>query len=77
MIPLNMAFDEAFGDDWDWVLAVIDLIFFTDVIVIFNTAFEDEDYRIIDDRKTIAISYLKNWFFIDIIAIIPFDLIII
>ena len=29
MIPLNMAFDETIGTDWDWILGFIDLIFFT------------------------------------------------
>jgi hypothetical protein len=29
----------------------------------------------IDDRKVIALNYLKGWFIIDLVAILPFDLI--
>ena len=31
---------------------------------------------IIDDRKAIFCNYFKGWFFIDILAIIPFDIIL-
>lgn len=30
----------------------------------------------IDDRKQIAIIYLKGWFFIDVLSIFPFELLI-
>jgi len=40
------------------------------------SAYVDEDYKVIDDRKEIAVSYLKGWFIIDIFAIIDFDLIL-
>ena len=75
MTPVNMAFDEQLGVEWDWILGIIDGLFLIDCIVTFNTAFDDEDFRIIEDYKTIAINYIKTWFFIDILAIIPFDVI--
>jgi hypothetical protein len=31
-----------------------------------------EDYNIIDDRKEIAINYLKGWFTLDILSCIPY-----
>ena len=43
------------------------------MIVIFNSAFYTDDFVIIDNRKDIAIAYLKGWFLCDIISIIPFD----
>ena len=52
---------------------MIDLLFFLDIIVIFNTAFYAEDFKVIDDRKTISIDYIRSWLFIDVISIIPFD----
>jgi len=54
----------------------IHLMFSIDIIVIFNTVVYTEDYELIDSRKGIAILYLKGWFFIDLLAIIPFDLIL-
>ena len=43
------------------------------MIVIFNSAFLNDDYAIVDDRKNIAKTYLQGWFLFDVIAIIPFD----
>ena len=76
MTPANMAFEEELGVAWEWILSIIDGLFFVDCIITFNSAYEDEDFRIIEDYKPIAIYYLKSWFIIDIFAIIPFDLII-
>lgn len=55
---------------------VIDVSFLLDIIVTFNTAFYDEDNDLIDDRHTIASSYLFGWFFIDLVAIIPFEVLL-
>ncbi len=44
-----------------------------DIIFNFNTAFTDDDFIVIDDRKTISIVYLKSWFIVDLIAILPFE----
>ena len=44
-----------------------------DIIVIFNSAYYDEDFKIISDRKQINWNYITGWFFIDLLTIIPFD----
>ena len=44
-------------------------------MIIFNTAYYDDDFRIVQDRKKIAKKYLASWFPIDLLAILPFDLI--
>jgi hypothetical protein len=44
-----------------------------DIIFNFNTAFTDDDFTVIDDRKTICIDYLRSWFIIDFLAILPFE----
>ena len=49
-------------------------MFLIDIIVIFNTAIFDDDMNTIYDRCLLTKSYLKGWFFIDLIAIIPFSL---
>ena len=60
---------------WFVIDLVVDFFFFVDIIINFNTAFYDQDYNIIENRKSIACDYIKGWFFIDMIAVIPFDLI--
>lgn len=49
-------------------------MFFLDILVIFNSAILDDDFQIIDDRCMIVKDYLSGWFIIDIVAILPFDL---
>ena len=54
---------------------ILDLFFFADMLVIFNSAFYDDYLKIIDDRGMIAKRYLVGWFSIDLLSIIPFDII--
>ena len=46
------------------------------MIVSFFTAYDDEDFGIHDNCHDIACNYLKSWFIIDLIAIVPFDIIL-
>jgi len=55
---------------------IIDILFLIDIIIIMNSVYYDNDYNLVDDRKMIALTYLKGWFLIDIMAILPFDMII-
>lgn len=52
----------------------VDCLFLLDIFVCFNLAVQTEDFEEIDDHKKIACEYLKGWFWIDTIAIIPFQL---
>ena len=45
------------------------------MLIIFNTAFYDNYLKIVDDRSLIARRYLSGWFSIDLLSIIPFDII--
>lgn len=49
-------------------------MFLCDMIIIFNSAYYDEDFNLVQDRKLIAKQYLTGWFSIDLLAIVPFDL---
>ena len=51
----------------------MDFIFGIDIIVVFFSAYYNEDFKIIDDRAAIAREYVKGWFLLDFVAIIPFD----
>ena len=68
----------AFGDIEEsrgWTIAnfTIDALFLFDIILIFNSAYYDEEFVIVEDRKMIARDYVTSWFPIDFLAIIPFD----
>ena len=44
------------------------------MIIIFNTAFMNDDYKVIDVRKDIIWNYICSiWFWIDLVSIIPFQ----
>ena len=68
----------AFGEDpeplgWAVTNVTIDALFGVDIIVMFNSAYYDEDFLIIESRKLIACAYLRSWFLVDALAIIPFE----
>jgi len=52
-------------------------LFTIDIFIIFNTAYYDLDFKIIDSRKEISKSYITGWFTVDTLAVIPFDYILI
>lgn len=51
----------------------IDVIFLLDMIVTFFSAYSNEDYEVITDHKEIAFNYLTGNFWIDLLAILPFQ----
>ena len=78
LTPFNLAFSEII-EIINWYMNLnygIDLFFFLDIILNFNSAYNDESYQIIDNRKTIAINYISSWFFVDFLSIIPFEILI-
>lgn len=79
LTPLNLAFSDTL-EAIPWYMNLcysIDIFFFIDIVVNFNSAYIDESYEVIDDRKKIAHSYLVSWFLIDFLSIVPFELIIV
>jgi hypothetical protein len=73
--PYRISFVEVETTNWTIAMYTIDLFFLLDMIIIFNTAYYQEDFKMIEDRKEIAKDYLRQWFAIDLVAILPFDLI--
>ena len=72
--PWQLAFveDESLG--WTILNLTIDLSFFFDILITFFTAYFDEEKLIlVTDKKIIARGYVKFWFWLDLISIIPFD----
>jgi len=58
-----------------WINRVVDLFFLVDIIFTFFIPFRDPDTNVwVTDHKKIAIRYLKGWFWIDLLSILPFDI---
>ena len=76
IMPFNIAFYDSEADTtWYYLDLFIDFTFIVDVMVNSFSAFYDDDGKLINNPRTIFCSYLKGWFFIDIIASFPFNLI--
>lgn len=72
--PIHLALFEELNETWTAINWSIDAFFFVDILVNFNAATYDDDFELIDDRCAIAKNYLNSWFLIDLVAIIPFEL---
>ena len=57
--------------EWTVIETIIDCIFGVDLLLNFFFAYYDNQDDIVDSRKRIAMSYLKGWFFIDLLTILP------
>ena len=56
---------------------IIDFIFIVDIVVSFNTSYYDQKASEFSmSRKAIAWNYIKSWFIIDVLAVIPFEFIL-
>ena len=74
--PLQMAFQNngnLNGTSMKIIIYTTDGMFLIEIFVNFICAFHGPDFNMVDDLKPIASSYLKGWFMIDLIAIIPFE----
>jgi len=58
---------------WKICDEIMNILFLIDIIVLFNCAHYDDEFVIVENRKIIARDYLKSWFLIDFISIVPFE----
>jgi len=65
-------------DTLNWTITnyAVDFAFLIDIFINFASAYQDDDYKIIDDLKLIAENYMTGWFLIDIISIFPFEFVL-
>ena len=52
---------------------LVDILYFTDLILNFLMAYEDADKKLETRLKKIAANYFKSWFFLDLVSCIPFQ----
>ena len=62
---------------WKVINYFIDFSFLADIILTFMTSYYNEENNThVCTHKAIAISYLKSWFFFDVLSILPMELIL-
>ncbi len=72
--PLRIAF---LMEDYNifWTETCLDLVFLVDTVLNFFTAYFDRHESLVENRRRIACAYMKSWFFVDMISVLPLDLI--
>eukprot|EP00937_MAST-01D_sp_MAST-1D-sp2_P006894 g6894.t1 len=73
--PVEAAFLEPQYNALFWVNRVIDLVFAVDIVLNFFIAYRQPDGKWVTNKRLIARRYVRGWLAIDVISIIPFDLI--
>lgn len=69
--PLRLAFSESDDLAWTVINYTVDSIFGLDIIFCFFSAYEDDNEELVHDRGKIAMAYIRTWFFIDLLSIVP------
>uniref|UniRef100_A0A674MDF7 Potassium voltage-gated channel subfamily H member 7 n=1 Tax=Takifugu rubripes TaxID=31033 RepID=A0A674MDF7_TAKRU len=55
---------------------IVDIMFIVDILINFRTTYVNANEEVVSHPGKIAIHYFKGWFLIDMVAAIPFDLLI-
>ncbi|XP_026151611.1 voltage-gated inwardly rectifying potassium channel KCNH7 isoform X2 [Mastacembelus armatus] len=55
---------------------IVDIMFIIDILINFRTTYVNQNEEVVSHPAKIAIHYFKGWFLIDMVAAIPFDLLI-
>jgi len=55
---------------------VVDIMFVVDIFINFRTTYVNKNDEVVSHPGKIAVHYFKGWFLIDMIAAIPFDLLL-
>ncbi|XXQ38854.1 Cyclic nucleotide-binding domain-containing protein [Plasmodiophora brassicae] len=74
VLPIRVAFHPDTSDST--MDTVIDFVFFFDLVLTFVTAYEDADGELVVSPKQIALSYVKGWFLVDLVASFPYSLVL-
>ena len=71
---MGFEFEGAF---WQIQDRAIDLFFFCDIIINFLTPIQDERGHVNSNFKDISRDYINNWFFIDLTASMPLEMMVV
>nr|XP_043902065.1 potassium voltage-gated channel subfamily H member 6-like [Solea senegalensis] len=55
---------------------LVDIMFIVDIVINFRTTYVNSNDEVVSQSSRIAVHYFKGWFLIDMVAAIPFDLLI-
>ncbi|XP_032093493.1 potassium voltage-gated channel subfamily H member 4 [Thamnophis elegans] len=53
---------------------VVEMLFIVDIVLNFRTTYVSESGQVVYNTRSICLHYVATWFFVDLIAALPFDL---
>ena len=75
-VPFNICFDQSISTEMTTagiIDIIVDILFFVDIIVNFLSAYDDPATSLpVVKPKIIAKNYLKFWFWLDLLTVLPF-----
>ncbi|XP_051926738.1 potassium voltage-gated channel subfamily H member 4-like [Hippocampus zosterae] len=80
-VPYNVSFTP-YHDNADAAAArstivsdiAVEMLFITDIILNFRTTFVSQSGQVVYQSRSICLHYATTWFFVDLVAALPFDL---
>lgn len=73
--PYRIAFEDNDSLLWLGIECAIDMFFFADIILTFFSAYYNKRDELVINRRKIACSYMKGWFFLDVVMVLPISLV--
>ena len=61
---------------WEVVDLVIDIVFLLDIVFTFFSAYYNTIEELVTDPRKICLNYVKSWFIVDLISVLPFSYIL-
>ncbi|OQV13191.1 Potassium voltage-gated channel subfamily H member 7 [Hypsibius exemplaris] len=65
-----------YDDPMTIVDLIVDIMFIVDILINFRTTYVNTNDEVVSDLAKISVHYFKGWFLIDVVAAIPFDLLL-
>ena len=74
-LPIWIPFEDSTSIEFLVIDTIIDVFFMCDILINFNTAYENEDGELVTNWKTLAKNYIRHWFILDLVSSVPLTLI--
>ncbi|XP_064648680.1 potassium voltage-gated channel subfamily H member 6-like isoform X3 [Lineus longissimus] len=65
-----------YGEPLTIIDLIVDVMFIIDILINFRTTYVNKNDEVVSHPGKIAVHYFKGWFLIDVVAAIPFDMLL-
>ncbi|CAC5406767.1 Potassium voltage-gated channel unc-103,Potassium voltage-gated channel subfamily H member 2,Potassium voltage-gated channel subfamily H member 4,Potassium voltage-gated channel subfamily H member 5,Potassium voltage-gated channel subfamily H member 7,Potassium voltage-gated channel subfamily H member 1,Potassium voltage-gated channel protein eag,Potassium voltage-gated channel subfamily H member 8,Potassium voltage-gated channel subfamily H member 6,Potassium voltage-gated channel subfamily H member 3 [My len=72
----DQSVQERYSDPLTIIDLIVDIMFIVDILINFRTTYVNKNDEVVSHPGKIAVHYFKGWFLIDVVAAIPFDLLL-